>query len=107
VAAPSLYLAALAMVARGFCLEICRTGIVALLQTSVPDNLRRRLMSTQFLLQQGSSSLGVAIVGGAADVWGLRTPILCGTGLAFLVWLYTIRARDRIAMAFASSVELS
>jgi len=105
MASRTLPVAALAMVALGFCLEICRTGIVALLQVSVPDNLRGRLMSTQFLLQQGASSLGVAIVGGVADVWGLRTPVLCGTGLAFLVWLYTRTARDRIAAAFRSSKE--
>jgi len=97
----TLLLAAPAMVAFGFGFAICRTGTVALLQTSVPDGLRGRLMSTQFFLQQGASSLGVAAVGAAADSWGLRAPLLCGTGLAFLVWIATFRARERIAGAFA------
>ena len=105
VVAPNLPVAALAMGMRGFCIEICRTGILALLQISVPDTLRGRLMSTQFLLQQGASSLGVALVGSAAAVWGLRTPIVCGAGLALVAWLYTMRHRERILRGFAASVE--
>ncbi len=103
--APSLPVAAFAMIMRGFCLEICRTGILALLQISVPDSLRGRLMSTQFLLQQGASSLGVAVVGSVADVWGLRAPILCGAGLTLLAWLYTIRRRGRIMQSFATAAD--
>jgi MFS family permease len=97
MAASSLLVAAGAMVARGFCFEICRTGTIALLQTSVADTMRGRLMSTQFFLQQGASSLGVAIVGVVAQYWGLRAPILCGTALALLVWIMTLRERQPVA----------
>jgi MFS family permease len=67
------------------------------LQTSVADTMRGRLMSTQFFLQQGASSLGVAIVGVVAQYWGLRAPILCGTALALLVWIMTLRERQPVA----------
>ncbi len=96
----TLSLAALAMVARGFCFEICRTGTVTLLQTSVADNLRGRLMSTQFLLQQGASALGVGAIGAVADRSGLRVPILCGAGVAVIAWGATILMRKPIAASF-------
>lgn len=98
-----LLFAAFAMMLRGFFFQICRTGLVTLLQTSVPDDMRGRVMSTQFLLQQGASSLGIAIIGTVAQGWGLKIPVLCGTGLAFVAWIVTIRKQKRIALAFAAS----
>ena len=88
------------MVALGGCFELCRTGAVALLQISVPDALRGRVMSTQFLLLRLAGALGVLAVGAAAGSWGLRAPLLAAVGLALLVWGATFRARARIAAAF-------
>jgi MFS family permease len=101
LSAAALPLAAIAMVVRGFCFQICRTGTVTLLQTSVPDGLRGRVMSAQFLLQQGANSLGVAVVGVLADSFGLRVPLLCVCALAFLVWAAILRERARIEASFA------
>jgi predicted MFS family arabinose efflux permease len=98
---PTLPLAALSMVARGFCFELCRTGAVGLLQTSTQDELRGRVMSAQFFMQQGASAIGVAIVGSVADVWGLKIPLLLGCVAAFCAWLLAIRRRDRMHTAFA------
>ncbi len=101
MAAHTLPVAAVAMAARAFCFQVCRTATVALLQVSVPDVMRGRLMSAQFFLQQGASSVGVALVGLSAQSMGVRTPILCVTGLAFLAWIMVIQARRRIAASFA------
>lgn len=100
---PSLFWAAGAMVARGFCYELCRTGLVALLQTSVPDHLRGRLMSTQFFLQQGAGALGLVLVGAGAERWGVRMPVLCGVALALAVWIVIQRKRGAMASAFAAA----
>jgi MFS family permease len=97
----TLPLAAVSMVVRGFCFEICRTGVVGLLQTSVPDALRGRIMSAQFFLQQGASALGVALVGGVANSYGLEIPLLCGCVVAFVAWLATIRRRASMESAFS------
>jgi predicted MFS family arabinose efflux permease len=99
----TLSLATIAMVVRGFCFEICRAGAVGLLQTTVPDRLRGRIMSAQFFLQQGASAVGVALIGGVADRWGLRAPLLCGCAAALLVWLVLFRRRSRMNDAFAES----
>ncbi len=96
----SLAAAGLAMTARGASVEICRTGTVGLLQTSTPDALRGRIMSAQFLLQQGASALGVALVGGVADRFGLFAPLLTASMLAFGAWLMVVRQRGAIEAAF-------
>jgi predicted MFS family arabinose efflux permease len=92
--------AALAMAALGACFEICRTGALALLQLSVADSMRGRIMSTLFLLTRLAGAIGVAVIGGAAADWGLRTPLLCGAGLAFIGWIVAYGARGRTAAAF-------
>jgi predicted MFS family arabinose efflux permease len=99
--ASTLPLAALAMVARGFCFEICRTGTVSLLQTSLQDELRGRIMSAQFLMQQGANALGVAMIGAVADTWGLKAPLLLGCAAALCFWLALLRRRGRMRAAFA------
>lgn len=98
--AQSLVAATLAMVALGCFFEICRTGTVALLQNSVADELRGRVMSTQFLLMRLAGALGVAAIGAAAQDWGLRAPMLGCAAVALLVWGATFRMRGRIVSAF-------
>lgn len=99
--APNLFFAALAMIAFGAFFEVCRTGALALLQLSVPDALRGRVMSTQFLLLRLAGAIGVAAIGAAADSVGLRGPVLCCAAIALIVWGLTVRRRKAIALSFA------
>jgi predicted MFS family arabinose efflux permease len=99
---PSLAPAGMAMIALGCFFEICRTGTVALLQISIADELRGRVMSTQFLLMRFAGAMGIAAIGAAAEDWGLRTPMLIGAALALLVWIATFRMRERIVVGFAA-----
>jgi hypothetical protein len=92
--------ASVAMGVLGACFEACRTGAPALLQLSVPNALRGRIMSTLFLLTRLAGAIGVALVGAAAADWGLRAPLLCGAALAFLAWIAAFRLRGRTAGAF-------
>jgi MFS family permease len=98
----SLVPAGLAMIALGCFFEICRTGTVALLQISIADELRGRVMSTQFLLMRLAGALGIAAIGAAAEDWGLRAPMLICAALGLLVWIATFRARERIDLGFAA-----
>lgn len=98
----SLGEATLTMVALGACFEVCRTGALALLQLSVPDAMRGRIMSTLFLLTRLAGALSVAAVGAAAADWGLRAPLLFGAALAFVAWIAAFCMRGRTAGAFGS-----
>jgi predicted MFS family arabinose efflux permease len=92
--------AALAMAALGASFEVCRTGALALLQLSVADAMRGRIMSTLFLLTRLAGAAGVAVIGGAAADWGLRGPLLCGAALALMAWVAAYSMRARTAAAF-------
>ena len=85
----------------GACFEICRTGALALLQLSVADAMRGRIMSSLFLLTRLAGAIGVAGVGAAAADWGLRAPLLCGAAVALLAWAGAYRVRGRTAAVFA------
>lgn len=98
----SLFAAALAMGVASAWFEICDTGTVALLQNAVPDALRGRVMSTQFMLVQLAGSSGVAIIGVLASAWGLQVPMLGLAALAGLVWFAVFRSRARISAAFGT-----
>jgi hypothetical protein len=98
----SLGEAALAMAAAGACFEVCRTGALALLQLSVADAMRGRIMSTLFLLTRLAGATGVALVGSAAANWGLRAPLLCAAALALMAWVAAYCIRGRTAAAFGS-----
>ena len=89
------------MIARGFCFEICRTGTLALLQLSLPDGIRGRVMSSQFLLMRLAGALGVAGIGAVPEAWGLRLPVLAVVAAALVVWALIDRRRERIAWTFA------
>jgi len=96
----SLFVAIALMLLFGFAGQIRRTGTVALLQISIDDSQRGRVMSTQFLLQRAAAGIGTVAIGAAAEHGGLRAPMLIGAALALAAWICTFRNRDRIAAAF-------
>jgi MFS family permease len=101
-ASNGLFAAGLAMVVMGAGFEAGRTGWVALLQISVGESVRGRVMSTQFLLLRLAGALGTAAIGGGAEIFGLRFSTFVGVALALAVWLWALRGRERIAAAFAT-----
>ena len=92
---------AIAMAAIGACFEVCRTGALALLQLSVADAMRGRILSSLFLLTRLAGAIGVAAVGAAAADWGLRGPLLCVAALALVAWGWAYTVRHRTSAAFA------
>ena len=88
------------MAAYGFAGEARRTGMVSLLQTSVSDAHRGRVMSTQFMLQRLAGGVGTALIGSAAEQNGLRAPVLAAVALAFAGWCVAFANRNGIAAAF-------
>jgi MFS family permease len=95
--------AGIAMVALGFSFEICRTGALAVLQLSVDDAVRGRVMSTQFLCLRLAGAIGVAVTGVGAERFGLTAPILVMTAMGFRVWLRTFAKRRHLTAAFSHS----
>ncbi len=99
----SLAAAACVMAVFGFAGEARRTGTVSILQTSIADTQRGRVMSTQFMFQRVAGGIGTILIGSEAEKTGLRTPMLVAAVLAIAAWGVAFSNRDRIVAAFRQS----
>lgn len=100
VMASSLWLAAVAALAWGVARQIHNTGTIALLQTSIDDSQRGRVMGTEFLLSRLAAGIGAYVIGATAERHGLQMPMLIAVGLCLIVWAWAFTRRKRIAGAF-------
>ncbi|MCB1447232.1 MAG: MFS transporter [Rhizobiaceae bacterium] len=100
-ASSNLLLAVAAMLFFGFAGETRRTGTVSIMQVSVDDVQRGRVMSALFLLTRLANGLGTVAVGAAAHYAGLRLPLLAAAAILIAIWLPMFRKRRTIATAFA------
>lgn len=91
-----------AMLLFGFSGETRRTGTVSIMQVSIDDAQRGRVMSTLFLFTRLAGGLGTAAIGISAQEIGLRVPLLSAAAVLALVWLLVFRKRGRIAASFAA-----
>lgn len=92
------FLAALVCVAlSGFGMTVAGIATQTLLQTSVEESMRGRLLSLFGLIFRGGPALGALVMGAASEIVGLQAPLAVGTiiGLvaAVLIW------RRRVAIA--------
>ncbi|RBP05036.1 putative MFS family arabinose efflux permease [Roseiarcus fermentans] len=97
----TLAMALLAMLLFGFSQETRRTGTVSIMQASVQDSQRGRVLSSLFLFTQVAGGLGTIIVGTSAQATGLRLPMLVSGLLVAVVWFITFGRRETIAASFA------
>ena len=83
----SLYLFIFLCIVLGMAFEILSTGTVSLIQLTVDEQQRGRLMGNLWLLKQVAAGIGTYIVGAAAVSHGLRAPMLTMVSLCLIVWL--------------------
>jgi predicted MFS family arabinose efflux permease len=96
----NLWLAAAAAFVWGVAGQIRSTGTIALLQTSVPDEQRGRLMGTEFLFSRIAGGIGTYLVGSIAEQHGLQLPMLTVMAVCLLAWAWAYARRGRIGAAF-------
>jgi predicted MFS family arabinose efflux permease len=80
--------------------EIRSTGTVTLIQNSVDDDKRGRVMGAYFLIHRASNAFGMLIIGTAADYFGLYYPIIIMLISCFSIWLWLYKRRQRINLSF-------
>lgn len=83
----------------GFALTVMATGISALTQLAVSDDLRGRVMSLFAMIYRGVPAIGALVIGFAAEFIGLRTAFAVAGGACAVVWLVTARAHKAIDVA--------
>ena len=95
----NLYLAAGLALVLGVSREVHRTGTMAVLQLTVTEEQRGRVMGTLFMLSQLAAGLGAFFIGGLAEVYGLRPPTLAAASAGLLVWFYIFLRRKNLIRA--------
>ena len=98
---PHIAVAVIAMLLFGFAGETRRTGTLAIMQLSIDDTQRGRVMSTLFLMTRLANGVGTVLVGATAQYVGLRLPLFAGAAILLIVWLAIYRRRKAIDAAFA------
>ena len=68
-----------------------------LIQNSVDQNIRARIISITAVLAWGLPAIGAAAMGWVAEFLGLSTTLVIGAGLTALLWLWGHSAGVRLA----------
>ncbi len=83
----------------GGTLTMMSTGTQALVQSSVDNSIRGRVMSLYTMIYRGAPFLGAIIIGWAADRIGLQFAFAIAALLCVLPWLSGIRKRSSMTLA--------
>lgn len=94
---PSVLVATIFTGLSGFTLNTMSTSIQALVQSSLPDNYRGRVMALYGMIWRGAPAVGAFVAGGVAEHIGLQATFEWATGLCFLIWLAALPLRHKIA----------
>jgi predicted MFS family arabinose efflux permease len=81
-----------AMVASG-------AGTQTLVQHSVEESMRGRVMALYGMLFRGCPAIGALAFGWIAETQGLRLPLLFGAGIGLCAWIWVMRRRQQIGAA--------
>lgn len=96
LATGNLWVGAVAVAMFGFALSTTGTGAVTMIQVTVDNRLRGRVLSLNGLIMRGVPSLGAVVMGWIADRVGLHWPLAVGAGLFFLIFLSAVHWERRI-----------
>jgi MFS family permease len=88
VATDSYYFALACMAVAGIAMTFSGVGAQVLLQTSIADEMRGRVLSLYGIIFRGGPAAGALIIGAASEFFGLRWPLAVGVCLSLMVWLY-------------------
>ena len=95
ICTPNLYAAILISVVLGIASEIRKTGTMTIVQLSVQEAQRGRVMGTWYMFAQIAGGIGAYGIGQAAVAYGLRLPTLVFGVLCLALWfaIYVNRRR--------------
>ncbi len=87
----NFWIGAIALALFGFAMSTTGVGTVTMIQVTVDNRLRGRVLSLNGLIMRGVPSLGAVIMGWVADRVGLYWPLACGAGIFFVIFLSAVR----------------
>lgn len=96
ISVSNMYVALAVAFALGIAAEIRKTGTMTIVQMSVDERQRGRVMGTWYMLAQIAGGLGTFGIGQAAARFGLQVPTVICAGLCIGVWLIIAINRKRL-----------
>lgn len=83
----------------GFTLTVMATGISALVQIAVADDVRGRVMSLFAMIYRGVPAIGALAIGFAAELVGLRTAFAVAAVACVAAWIVLARMHEAVDVA--------
>lgn len=93
----NIWTGALLLAVSGFTQACTGTGTQTLIQSSVADRLRGRVMSVWLVIGRGGPALGAMVMGTTAEMFGFGPPLLTGALVTFFAAAYVMPRRTKIA----------
>lgn len=93
----NLWTGAALLAVSGFTQACTGTGTQTLIQSSVTDRLRGRVMSVWLVIGRGGPALGAMVMGTLAELVGFGPPLLTGALVTFLAAAIVLPRRRKIA----------
>ncbi|MDE0800040.1 MAG: MFS transporter [Rhodospirillaceae bacterium] len=93
----NIWTGALLLAVSGFTQACTGTGTQTLIQSSVTDRLRGRVMSVWLVIGRGGPALGAMVMGTAAEIFSFGPPLLTGALVTFFAAAYVMPRRTKVA----------
>lgn len=97
VASDNFWVALCFVALLGYSLGVIGVVEQSLIQASIPDEMRGRMMSLYSLISRGCPGFGALLMGYLASLLGLRLPVAAGAVLCIVLWLWIRRRQDLMA----------
>lgn len=92
-ASPDILVGAVVIAFWGFAINACGIIVQSLIQASVPDNIRGRVISLYGMLWLGMPAVGAFVMGAAADLVGFRWPVVFAAALIVAAGIWGLKRR--------------
>ncbi len=100
---PSFWFAMIAVTIGGFALVTAGVSTQTLLQTSVDEAVRGRVLSLFGLVFRSGPAIGALLMGAASEFVGLRWPLIVGSCIGAVAWAVIWHGKTRITQALKPS----
>ena len=101
---PTFWIALIAVTAGGFGMVVAGVGTQTLMQTSVVDAVRGRVLSLFGLVFRSGPAIGALLMGVASEAVGLRWPLVFGSMIGAAAFAVVWRRRKKISGALRSEI---
>lgn len=103
----TLWLGCVILAAAGFCSVLFATAAQTLIQVSVEESMRGRVLSLWFIVSRGGPDLGALVMGAAAELAGVRYAFAAGAALCLAMSLWALSRNSVLARSLELPKPLS